>query len=50
MGLSPLAGAASGYTHLIGAGGRRIALVDATAARIGQAFEKIMKTFDNRSR
>ena len=42
--------AASGYTHLVGAGGRRIALADATAARIGAAFDKILRTFNNRSR
>lgn len=40
--------AASGYTHLFGAGGRRIPLAEAADVRVGKAFLSVKKTFDRR--
>jgi hypothetical protein len=40
--------AASGYTHLYGAGGSRIPLADAADVRVGNAFLSVKKTFDRR--
>lgn len=39
---------ASGYTHLIGPGGRRIPLAIADEARVGRAFEHTLKTYRRR--
>jgi hypothetical protein len=41
--------AASGYTHLYGAGGIRIPLAQASDARVGRAFLSVKKTFDRRN-
>ena len=40
--------AASGYTHLYGAGGVRIPLAEANDVRVGNAFISVKKTFDRR--
>ena len=42
--------AASGYTHLYGAGGVRIPLAKANDVRVGNAFLSVKKTFDRRPR
>jgi hypothetical protein len=42
--------AASGYTHLYGAGGVRIPLSQANDVRVGNAFLSVKKTFDRRPR
>ncbi|MFI5345247.1 MAG: hypothetical protein ACHQ51_02620 [Elusimicrobiota bacterium] len=42
--------AASGYTHLYGAGGVRIPLSQAADVRVGNAFLSVKKTFDRRPR
>ena len=39
---------ASGYTHLFGAGGRRVPLADASDVRVGKAFLSVKKTSDRR--
>jgi hypothetical protein len=39
---------ASGYTHLIGPGGRRIPLSIADEARVGRAFEHTLETYRRR--
>jgi len=39
---------ASGYTHLYGAGGRRVPLAQAADVRVGKAFLSVKKTFDRR--
>jgi hypothetical protein len=40
--------AASGYTHLFGAGGRRVPLAEASDVRVGKAFLSVKRTFDRR--
>lgn len=40
---------ASGYTHLIGPGGKRIPLAIADEARVGRAFEHTLKTYRRRA-
>ena len=40
--------AASGYTHLYGAGGVRIPIADASDVRVGNAFLRVKRTFDRR--
>lgn len=42
--------AASGYTHLFGAGGRRVPLAEASDVRVGKAFLSVKKTYDRRPR